>query len=105
MTSLQFPRRGAWALLNGVIGIINMYPQVTRVPVEIEDPENPEKTITVFRDETDPNKAEVHLVNEVGETTGVLHGVSINELIIATLADIPESRRPSPELGAEFGYE
>jgi hypothetical protein len=46
---------------------------------------------------------EVHLTNDAGETEFVVLA-GANQLQQATLNDIPEPRRPSPEFGASLGY-
>lgn len=45
----------------------------------------------------------VHMVGETGETLGVVE-CGINDLTIARLMDIPESRRPDSVRGAGLGY-
>lgn len=48
-------------------------------------------------------ECEVHLVNEIGET---VQSVTVNPQYIeqATLAQIPEARRPGKEVSDRFGY-
>lgn len=47
---------------------------------------------------------EFHVVDENGETYTVVPGVGLATLQQADLADIPEPRRPSADVGARLGY-
>lgn len=46
---------------------------------------------------------EIHFVNAAGETIGT-RVCEIGDVTQARLADIPAPRRPSPQVGARFGY-
>jgi hypothetical protein len=50
-----------------------------------------------------PNAAEVHYVNEDGETIG-MNIVDPAALEQATFADIPAARAPTAKVAAKFGY-
>lgn len=52
---------------------------------------------------TGAHSAEIHLVNDKGETVKVVD-VDLNSISIARLADIPETRRPDTAKGAQLGY-
>jgi hypothetical protein len=71
-------RKGMWVKSKGKIGIVS---------------------------NIDGDFAEVHLVNEKGETTVIVPAVAAGSLKQAALADIPEQRRPSAARAAKFGYE
>lgn len=48
--------------------------------------------------------AEVHLTEGDGTTRLILPAVAFTELRQARFGEIPEQRRPSPELAASLGY-
>lgn len=50
------------------------------------------------------NTAEVHIVDDRGNTVVVMPRISITELEQAALADIPQARRPTAETAAGLGY-
>lgn len=72
-----FPRRGAWAVLDGRVGIIHAI---------------------------DANGAEVHIVDDQGDTTMVIPGVALAALTQATHEQIPAARRPKAHIAERFGY-
>lgn len=106
MVKQSFPRRGAWCLLDGAIGIVAAFPYVERTTREQPDPEDAEKTIRVPVVVQHDDKAEVHLVDEkTGETKTVEHAVPVDALTMATFQQIPEKRRPEPKAAAALGYD
>lgn len=54
--------------------------------------------------ETIEKEAWVHLVNTDGSTLTQLPAANCGNIQQAALASIPEPRRPTPEVGARFGY-
>lgn len=53
----------------------------------------------------DDATAELHLVNELGETALVIPAIALASLKQAKLADIPASRRPDARRASRLGYE
>lgn len=76
MAIKDFPRRGAWAVVDGTTCIVTGFSAGT---------------------------ASIDFVDETGCTT-VAAQVDRAALRQATLAEIPEPRRPAPEVGALYGY-
>lgn len=107
MPPVKFPRVGVWVLHQGRVGIVNQHPLIKRISVGVPDPDNgPDATMNSMVEESHPELALVHIVDEKGETVEELRdGVPVEELVQAKLADIPEPRRPAPEaLHPSLGY-
>lgn len=101
----SFPRLGSWVILGGAVGVIAKYPFIKLTSREEPDPENEGQTMNVPVREEDPSRANVHLVDEKGETAEEHKGVLISELQQAKIKDIPEPRRPDPtKLDPSLGY-
>lgn len=79
MAKVQFPRRGAWAVVDGRVGII---------------------------DAITPTGADFHLTDDKGDTTLVLPNVPFGALTQATHEQIPAARltKITPEHAARLGY-
>ncbi len=77
MSRPEFPRRGAWAMYEGRVGII---------------------------DAITPAGASFHVVDKQGDTTLVLPNVPFAALTQATHAQIPEARRPKEDHAERLGY-
>lgn len=103
MAKAEFPRKGAWTVVAGAVGIIAELPYVERTTREEPDPEDETQTIRVPVTRTHWDKAEVHFVNDKGETKTV-EVVALDALTMAKYGDIPEPRREAHRLKA-LGYE
>lgn len=72
-------RKGMWVLHKGRVGIL----------AEVDQ-----------RTET----GEVHYVNELGVTIETVAGVLLSGVAMAAYDNIPEPRRPAPDVARNFGY-
>jgi len=75
--SIIFVRKGMWVSYQGSTGILTEW----------------------YKD----GRCDVHLVAHDGTTREIIV-VPLDQLVQATYEQIPESRRPSPERAAKFGY-
>jgi hypothetical protein len=88
-----FPREGAFCVLDKKVGIIFEYPQINSAG-------SGESNV----DQIDTQSAEVHFINEKGETTERVRNVPVGAISQAKLAQIPSKRRPTDAQAKKYGY-
>lgn len=116
MAKSQFPRRGAWVVVAGALGIIASLGKESVVEVREDDPNAPGKTRPVKKTmlDTDAPFAEVHLVDTKegpthGDTTTIQKNVSFTVLRQATFDELRDLKRPGltemhPLIAHRAGY-
>lgn len=72
-------RKGMWVLHGGRVGILTEVDQRTE-------------------------RGEVHYVNELGETIETAADVALSGIAMAAYDNIPEPRRPAPDVARHYGY-